>query len=96
MSSEARGCLFAIGWVYVGGLFLALVFIAWGRLSFDGESFYGILLAVAWPLSITFFAGGHGAPTMPPWARAVVLPLAVGWIALGWWAMIAACRWWIK
>ena len=96
MSSEARGCLFAIGWVYVGGLFLALVFIAWGRLSFDRESFYGILLAVAWPLSITFFAGGHGAPTMPPWARAVVLPLAVGWIALGWWAMIAACRWWIK
>jgi len=31
-----------------------------------------------------------------PWARAVVLPLAVGWIALGWWAMIAACRWWLK
>ena len=96
MRSEARGYLLAIGWVYVGGLFLALIFIAWGGLSFDRESLYGILLAVAWPVLIAFFAAGHGAAPMSPWARAIVLPLVVGWIALGWWVMIAACRWWIK
>lgn len=83
MKSEARGCLLAIGWVYVGGLLVALIFIAWDGLSFDRESLYGILLAVAWPLLIAFSAGGHGAPPMPLWARAIELTIAVGWIALG-------------
>jgi len=94
--SEARGCLLAIGWVYVAGLFLILILVAWGGLSLDFESLSGILLAVVWPMTIPFFARGHGAPPLSLWARLIVLPLAVGWIALGWWTMISAGRWWIK
>jgi hypothetical protein len=62
----------------------------------DLESLYGILLAVGWPVTIPFFASGHGASPLSLWARVIVLPLAIGWIALGWWTMISTCRWWIK
>ena len=86
--SEARGCLLAIGWVYVAGLFLILILVAWGGLSLHRESLFGILMAIGWPMLIPFFVGGHGAPPMSLWARAIVLPLAVAWIALGWWTLI--------
>ncbi len=94
--SEARGCLLAIGWVYMAGMLLTLILVAWGGLSLDSESLSGIMLAVGWPLLIALFAGGHGTPPLAPWARVIVLPLAVVWIVLGWWAMISTCRWWIK
>jgi hypothetical protein len=94
--SDARGCLLAVGWVYVAGLFLIVILLAGGGLSLDSESLSGILLAVGWSLTIPFFVAGHGAPPMSLWARIIVLPLAVGWIVLGWWTMIATCRWWIN
>jgi len=94
--SNARGCLLAIGWVCVAGLLLILVLFAWGGLSLDRESLSWILLMVGWPLTIPFFVAGHGATPMSLWARIIVLPLAVGWISLGGWTIIATCGWWIK
>ena len=33
---------------------------------------------------------------MPIWARAIVIPLTVGWLALGWWLMLSAIWKWSK
>ena len=89
--SEARGCLLMLGWLYVVGLVVALIVAAWAAvgsnlrdlLTRDGLSV--VLLAaffvVGWPLLIVPLLSGHGAPPMSLWARFIVLPLALGWIA---------------
>ena len=100
--SEARGCLLMLGWLYVVGLVVALIVAAWAAvgsnlrdlLTRDGLSV--VLLAaffvVGWPLLIVPLLSGHGAPPLSLWARSIVLPLALGWIAIGWWTLIATVR----
>jgi len=91
-----------LGWLYVVGLLLGMILVVWGAVSsglsgaFDRESLYGVLLAIAWPLLVLALGRGHAAPPMPLWARVIVMPLVLGWIALGWWAMISTGWHWLK
>jgi len=101
-TSEARGCLLMIGWLYVIGLFVGLVLAGWDVLSsglrdvLSWESLSGFLLAIVWPLIILALAAGHGAPPMPLWARFIVLPPVLAWIALGWWVISRTGRYWLR
>ncbi len=104
--SEARGCLLMLGWLYVVGLVVALLVAAGAGVGSNPgglltrEGLYVVLLAVffvvGWPLLIVPLLSGHGAPPMSLWARLIVVPLALGWIAIGWWTLIATVRHWIK
>ena len=102
MRPEQRGCLLAVGWTYVVGLFLVLLLVAWEAISSGlkyglGWDSLGFLpLAIVWPLAIVALGGGHGSAPMSFWARVILLPLVSVWIALGWWAMISTYRRLIK
>ena len=95
-----------LGWLYVLGLVVALIVAAWAAAGsnpgdlLSREGLYvvlsGVLFVVGWPLLILALLGGHAAPPMSLWARLIVLSLALGWIALGWWTLIATVRHWVK
>ena len=69
----------------------------WAAASSDAADvlFYGMLF-VGWPLLIVPLLSGHGSPPMSLRTRLIVLPLALCWIALGWWTLIATIHTWIK
>lgn len=86
-----------LGWLYVIGLCVGLILAAWSAVSdlaagLGREALYGVLLAIAWPLGVVALAAGHGAAPLPLWARLTLLPLMLGWIALGWWVVIRTLR----
>ena len=85
MRPEQRGCLLAVGWTYVVGLFLVLLLVAWEAISSGlkyglGWDSLGFLpLAIVWPLAIVALGGGHGSAPMSFWARVILLPLVSVW-----------------